>query len=616
MDRPVSKWVNKAVNEPVSRLVNAPLKRPSNQPLGRAGDQLPEDRPLGKRPGRGGRLTFKQRQTMLATIASECDEAILASGPAGSIEIWNAAAEELFGWNEAEVVGAPASTLVPYERRAEAAELLRRAWSGEVLTRVETVLASKAGLRLEVSISLGPLRDHRGEVCAVYQVVRDITQQKAFEQALAHQAMHDHLTGLPNRGLLEDRMGHALERCRREGRSVGVMFFDVDHFKTVNDTAGHEVGDRLLRAVASRLRQSVRSVDTVARLGGDEFVVLCEDIDGDAQLDVIISHIMAGFSEPVVLPDRQLWVSLSGGVVRGGPSSSVAELLSEADAAMYHAKARHRGSVGRYDPRTRPDLERKAEGSRLLRVALEHRQLLPYYQPIIDLHTGALVGAEALVRWQDPARGLVAAKEFVPLAEELGLIGEIGELMLAEAGRQVREWSELAPWLKVNVNISPLQMRGTALLDSTRALIRDGVKPSSLVIEVTESALMEDANATGAVLNELRDAGFGIAIDDFGTGYSSLAYLKQLPATAIKVDQTFTAQLPDPHDLSVVMAILAIADSYGLDVVAEGIETARQAEVLKSLGCQKGQGYHLARPAPAAEFGRLLEGARAAGRRR
>jgi diguanylate cyclase (GGDEF)-like protein/PAS domain S-box-containing protein len=547
-----------------------------------------------------------QRQAMLASIARECDEAIIASGAVGSIEIWNDAAEELFGWSAGEVVGSPASLLVPHERQSEAAELMARAWAGEVLTRVETVRVCKHGSRVEVSISYRPLKDRWGHVTAVSQVIRDITQQKASERALAYQAMHDHLTGLPNRSLLEDRMAHAIERCRREGNSVGVMFFDLDHFKTVNDTAGHDVGDKLLRAVATRLRQSVRSVDTVARMGGDEFVVLCDDVADDNQLDVIVSHIMSSFSEPVLLPDRQLWVSLSGGVVMGGPSSSVAQLLSEADAAMYHAKERGRGTVGRYDPRIRPDLERRAEGSRLLRLALEARQLVPYYQPIVDLHTGQMVGAEALVRWEDPVRGLVAAKDFIPLAEELGLVGEISELVLAEAGRQATEWSQLAPDMKVTVNVSPLQLRGAALLTSVRALVKDGLKPASLVLELTESALMEDSATTGSVLGELRDAGFGIAIDDFGTGYSSLAYLKQLPATVIKVDQTFTAQLPDPHDLSVVMAILAIADTYGLDVVAEGIETAEQAELLKTLGCQQGQGYHFAEAVPARELSHML----------
>jgi diguanylate cyclase (GGDEF)-like protein/PAS domain S-box-containing protein len=547
-----------------------------------------------------------QRQAVLATIARECDEAILSSRANGTIEIWNNAAEELFGWREDEVLGSPANILVPHERQAEADDLMARAGAGEVLARVETVRVCKHGSRVEVSISFLPLRDRWGQVTAVSQVVRDITQQKASERALAYQAMHDHLTGLPNRGLLEDRMAHAIERCRREGHHLGVIFFDLDHFKTVNDTAGHDVGDKLLRAVAIRLRQSVRSVDTVARMGGDEFVVLCEDITDDAQLEIIVSHIMSSFSAPVILPDRQLWVSLSGGVVTGGASSSVAQLLSEADAAMYHAKARGRGSVGRYDPRTRPDLERRAEGSRLLRLALEARQLLPYYQPIVDLHSGRMVGAEALVRWEDPARGLVEAKDFIPLAEELGLIGEISELVLAQAGRQATEWSELFPGMKVTVNVSALQLRGAALLTSVRALVKEGMRPASLVLEVTESALMEDTATSGAVLGELREAGFGVAIDDFGTGYSSLAYLKQLPATAIKVDQTFIAQLPDPHDLSVVMAILAIADTYGLDVVAEGIETSEQAELLRSLGCQLGQGYHFSRALPAADLGRLL----------
>ena len=483
----------------------------------------------------------------------------------------------------------------------------RRAWAGEVIRRVETVRICKQGSRVEVSVSLAPLRDRSGHVTGVSQVIRDITQQKASERALAFQAMHDHLTGLPNRSLLEDRMAHALERCRREGQSIGVMFFDLDHFKTVNDTAGHDVGDKLLRAVASRLRQSVRSVDTVARMGGDEFVVLVEDITDDAQLDVVVSHIMGSFTEPVVLADRQLWVSVSAGVVSGGPSSTVAQLLSQADAAMYQAKGRARGSVCHYDPRTRPDLEKRAEGSRLLRLALEAHQLMTHYQPIVDLHTGSLVGAEALVRWQDPLRGLVPAKDFVPLAEELGLVGEIGDVVLAEVASQVKQWSKMSPDFKVAVNVSPLQLRGTSLMSSVRGLMNEGLEPGSIVLEVTESAIMEDATTSTSMLGELREAGFGIAIDDFGTGYSSLAYLKQLPATTIKVDQAFTSQLPDPHDLSIVMAILSIADTYGLDVVAEGIETAEQAEMLKELGCPQGQGYHFARPVPAGQLTSMLE---------
>lgn len=555
-----------------------------------------------------------ERQALLASIAEECDEAIVATGPAGVIEIWNNAAAELFGWAEKEVVGSPLSMVVPPERQSELCEHMSRAWAGEVLGRVETVRVCKHGSRVEVSVSFAPLRDRCGQVRGVSQVIRDITQQKASERALAFQAMHDHLTGLPNRSLLEDRMAHALERCQREGTSIAVIFFDVDHFKTVNDTAGHEVGDRLLRAVASRLRQSVRSMDTVARLGGDEFVVLCEDVKDASQVDTIVSHIMRSFSEPVVLPGRQLWVSVSAGVAMGGAPSSVAQLLSQADSAMYQAKGRARGSIGHYDPRTRPDLERRAEGSRLLRLALEAGHLVPYYQPIIDLHSGALAGAEALARWEDPLRGVVPAKDFIPLAEDLGLIGEIFEMVLAQTAKYVKQWASLSPSLRVAVNVSPLQLRGSGLGQCIKAILDQGVEPSSIVLEVTESSLLEDA-AASAVLSELREDGFGIAIDDFGTGYSSLAYLKQLPATTVKVDRTFTAQLPDPHDLSVVMAILAIADTYGLEVVAEGIETPDQAEVLKELGCQHGQGYHFARPMPGPQFTELLRSRLAVARR-
>ena len=406
------------------------------------------------------------RQALLAAIAEECDAAMVSSGPDGLVEVWNRAAEELFGWDAQDAEGASVALLVPPDYQLEAEQLMSRAWAGEVVSQVETVRASRDGSRLEVSVSLAPLRDRWGQVTAVSQVVRDITQQKATERALAYQAMHDSLTGLPNRNLLEDRMAHTLERCRREGQGIAVMFFDLDHLKTVNDTAGHQVGDNLLRAVAARLRQSLRSMDTVARMGGDEFVVLCEDIDDDAQLATVVDHVMAAFCEPVDLPDRQLWVSVSAGVVRGDATSTVAQLLSQADAAMYQAKERARGSVARYDPSTRRHLEERAEGSHLLRLALEARHIVPYYQPVVDLHTGELVGAEALVRWEDPLRGLIEAKDFVPLAEELGLITDIGERVLSEAALQLTAWRRGSRSFTIAVNVSPLQLRGPGLLAS------------------------------------------------------------------------------------------------------------------------------------------------------
>jgi diguanylate cyclase (GGDEF)-like protein/PAS domain S-box-containing protein len=549
----------------------------------------------------------EERQALLAAMAEESEEAMICSGQDGLIQVWNRAAEELFGWNADHAVGANVSMLVPPERESEASELLSRAWAGEVVVGVETVLIGKDGARIEVSVSLAPLRDRSGHLAGVSHVVRDITKQKAQERALAYQALHDPLTGLPNRTLLEDRMAHALERCRRKENAIGVIFFDLDHLKTVNDTAGHQVGDDVLRAVASRLRQSLRTVDTVARMGGDEFVVLCEDISNETQLDTIVSHVMAAFSEPVVLVDRQVWVSMSAGMVLGGPSSSVTQLLSQADAAMYQAKERARGSVARYDPSTRTHLERKAEGSRLLHLALEARHFVPYYQPVVDLHTGVTVGAEALVRWEDPLLGISEAKDFVPLAEELGLIADIGEGVLSSAAMELAGWRAHSPSFTVAVNVSALQLRGGRLLSVAHNLIEAGADPTAVVLEITESALMEDAPASASVLSKLRDQGFGIAIDDFGTGYSSLAYLKRLPATSIKVDRVFTSHLPEPQDLSVVMAILAIADSYGLSVVAEGIEAAEQATILRELGCPQGQGYYFGKPVPAAQFGRAFD---------
>jgi EAL domain-containing protein (putative c-di-GMP-specific phosphodiesterase class I) len=276
---------------------------------------------------------------------------------------------------------------------------------------------------------------------------------------------------------------------------------------------------------------------------------------------------------------------------------------------MYHAKERGRGSVGRYDPRTRPDLERRAEGSRLLRLALEARQLVPYYQPIVDLHSGRMVGAEALVRWEDPARGLVEAKDFIPLAEELGLIGEISELVLAQAGRQATEWSELFPGMKVTVNVSALQLRGAALLTSVRALVKEGMRPASLVLEVTESALMEDTATSGAVLGELREAGFGVAIDDFGTGYSSLAYLRQFPVDSLKIDRTFITGLElssEAHALT--HTLIQLGKALGLQTLAEGVERQDQVRELQREGCDLAQGFLFARPLTADALEGFLRG--------
>jgi diguanylate cyclase (GGDEF)-like protein/PAS domain S-box-containing protein len=547
-----------------------------------------------------------EREAWLAAIVDGSDDAILSQSLDGIIQSWNRGAEEMYGWAAAEIVGRHITELMPPTQISESLNLLERVGAGERVALFQTVRQRKDGTHFDVSLSIAPVQDDDGVVLAVSEIARDITDWKRAERALIHQALHDPLTGLPNRALLEDRLAQALERSRRLGEGIVLVFMDIDNFKVINDTAGHQVGDLLLQTVAHRLKAAVRSVDTVARLGGDEFVVLCEGITDENYITAIGTHLTEALAEPVILPDREIRVQASIGVTVGRAEDSVTKLLSEADTAMYESKERRRGGITRYNPAMRQHLDDRLQGVVALHRALDHHELEPYYQPVVDLHSGRIVGAEALVRWNDPERGVRPAQEFVPLAEETGLIRRLGERILRLAGRQAGEWRRLQGDFVTMVNVSACQLQSAELLEVTRELLDEGMDPSSIVLEITETAIMEDAALAAATLDELRKAGFGIAIDDFGTGYSSLAYLKRLPATSIKIDATFSAHLPDPQDLSIVLAILGIADSYGLEVIAEGIETPEQAEILRELGCGQGQGFYFAYPLPAGEMSELL----------
>ncbi len=447
-------------------------------------------------------------------------------------------------------------------------------------------------------------------VRALANTLADAIARRAAEDDIRHQALHDPLTGLPNRVLLLDRLAHAL--TRRAG-DVVVVLLDIDNFKLVNDSLGHEAGDELLTQIAPRLVNAMRPGDTIARLGGDEFVVLIEGLADPAGVTMIAERIISALEVPFRLAAGEHFAQASLGVAIAGPEETVpASLIRDADAAMYEAKSRGPGrfEVFNRDMRTRSVERLSVEND--LRRALEREELRVVYQPIVSLGDQSIVATEALVRWQHPERGLVSPAEFIPVAEESGLIEPLGNWVLHAACAQASLWHEAHPDSRpvgICVNMSARQLI-RADLESTvlRALELTGIEPSSLTIEITESLLLQEPQGVLSTITRVARLGVRFVLDDFGTGYSSLAYLAQLPIAGLKVDRSFVAALGrDPRSTAITTAIVGMAQALAVEVTAEGIETEEQLAALRGLGCGLGQGFHLHRPLPAEDMGRLLD---------
>jgi diguanylate cyclase (GGDEF)-like protein/PAS domain S-box-containing protein len=451
------------------------------------------------------------------------------------------------------------------------------------------------------------VRDKSGEPQYLFSQLQDITGRKQMEQELAHQALHDSLTDLPNRALLTDRLVHGLAGSRRRGSRLGVMFLDVDHFKVVNDSLGHASGDDLLRRAAARIAGAIRDGDTVARFGGDEFVVVCDDVSA-RQTQQIAERVLEALSQPCQIGDQEVNVTASVGIAIAGKDSTPETLLRDSDAAMYRAKERGRGRIELFDEVLRSKTERRWATEQALRGALERDEFAVHYQPIVDLTTGAMVSAEALLRWDHPDRGLVSPAEFIPVAEETGLIVPIGTWVLEQACQQLVDWQRTEPSMSVAVNLSVRQMLAPHVVGLIEDVLRrTGARPEGLCLELTESVFMEDVDYFGRTLASLKSLGVLLAIDDFGMGYSSLSYLKRFPVDAVKVDRAFVDGLgTDPRDSALVAAIVGMADALGLEVTAEGVETQTQLANLKRLECRRAQGFYLARPMPAAAIAQLV----------
>ncbi len=463
--------------------------------------------------------------------------------------------------------------------------------------------ADPGPIHLRTAVGIGPAGSPMTWVVATEGASEEVLE------AFAHQALHDHLTGLPNRLLLNDRIQQALSRAGRSGASVAVTFLDLDHFKLINDTQGHAAGDALLRAVAERLSAAIRETDTVARFGGDEFVVVCEDVTGPDEAMDLVERLRRALVAPFHLQGEDVYVSASLGVALGGAADTAEGLLRDADAAMYQAKVEGRARAEIFDDAIRTRVARRRDIERALRRALDEQQLSVVYQPIVSLDAGWIVGAEALVRWRHPDEGVILPGEFIPVAEETGLVGPIGELVLDEACRQLSRWRTEVPHvpLFMSVNVSARELRGHIVDTVMCTAARHGVQPSSLALEITEGVLMDDVGRCLATLQELKRIGVQIAIDDFGVGYSSLGYLKRFPIDIIKVDRAFISGLgTDANDAAIVSAIAAIARALRVSVIAEGVETPDQLYALRRISCQQAQGFHFARPMPPAEFTALL----------
>jgi diguanylate cyclase len=455
----------------------------------------------------------------------------------------------------------------------------------------------------------------REHVLRLEEVITTRTQGlEAANQKLRHLATHDPLTGLPNRILLDDRLQQAILHADRDMRSFALLVCDLDRFKLINESLGHRAGDELLQEVARRLATVTRAVDTLARLGGNEFVLIGTSIGDADDAAGLAARVIDVLQTPVRIATIDIYVSPSIGIAMY-PDDGVTmqALLTRADAAMHSAKQHGRGNFRRYAPGMDAGIEDRVQLESDLHHAVALNQFELYYQPKVDTQTGEVRSAEALIRWIHPMRGIVSPVEFVPLAEECGLIGEIGGWVIREACRQTRVWQiEGVPSLRVSVNLSASQFRDSGLLDLIRSALDDaGLEPRYLEVELTESAVMSDPEKSIDILEHLSAMGVLVSVDDFGTGYSSMSYLRRFPIDKLKIDRVFIDEIVSrPEDASIVRAIVSLAHSLRLKVVAEGVETPAQLDFLKTAGCDEYQGYHFSRPLPAADFERLMREAR------
>lgn len=552
---------------------------------------------------------FTEKEHALITLASITD-GVIRTDPSGLIEYLNPIAEKLTGWALPMARGlsihavfdisqdrVTTSKPEPFSERFAA--------SPNFVVYKHAYLVNRDGGGAFIENAIEPVYSRQGVEIGKVLVFRDVTESHNLSTQLLFQATHDALTKLPNRALFYDELERAVVNYHRDHRAFAVMFLDLDGFKRINDTLGHDYGDELLKVVADRLTHCIRETDMAARLGGDEFTVILRYLNDEKDAAMVAQHILGRFSEPVMLGNNELFVTASVGIaVYPNDGASIEALLRNADTAMYQAKETHPNSFSFYTADMNAAAHKKLVLVNGLYRALERNEFLTYYQPQVDLLRGKIMGMEVLLRWQHPELGFVPPSEFIPIAEEIGLMTTLGEWMLLAACQQKKIWQQTnVPVEKIAVNLSVRQFDQQKLVEQvTRVLEASGLAPSCLELELTEGAIMKSPDAVVRTLRRLKDLGVHISIDDFGTGYSSLSYLKRFPIDALKIDQSFVKDLTtNQNDAEIVRTIITMANNLHLEVVAEGVETIEQQQFLLNNGCTKMQGYLFSPPVPANE---------------
>jgi diguanylate cyclase (GGDEF)-like protein/PAS domain S-box-containing protein len=560
---------------------------------------------------------FAEKERAQVTLNSIGD-AVLSSDLSGKVTYLNLVGERMTGWSCAEAVGRPLAevfNIIDGETRETVQIPMELAvqLSKTVNLPSNCILVRRDGFESPIADSAAPIHDRGGQITGAVIVFHDVSVERAMSLQLSHMAQNDALTDLPNRILLNDRLTQAIESARRRGTGLAVLFVDLDRFKHINDSFGHAIGDGLLQLVAHRLLACVRTSDTVSRLGGDEFVIVLSELDQVENAAITANKVLTVLAAPHSVAQHDLDVTVSIGVSTFPYDGQDAEtLIKNADTAMYHAKDNGRNNYQFFekDMNVRAVERRALEGS--LRHALGRQEFVLHYQPKVNLETGAITGAEALLRWLHPDRGLVPPTQFVPIAEDSGLILPIGQWVLREACRQSRAWMDagLGP-MPVAVNISAVEFRSKRFLEDIRTiLLETGLEPHFLELELTESVLMQHPESTASVLRALKSIGVRLALDDFGTGYSSLSYLRQFPIDALKLDRSFVHDMafPEAKDAAIVNAVITMGRSLKHRVIAEGVETEEQLTFLQAHRCDEGQGFYFSPPVPPEQFAEFCEG--------